>query len=122
MKKDAPDWFGCGREITNESWEGFKAARAAYYKRVDEAEALGVPNDPLLGHPQPVASNLSRTATDTAQPLPQNLQNWLDEHTPEIGLPLDKTESFTQWLDQQGDSLAPADSFTEWLRQNDDSL
>ena len=29
--KLAPDWFGCGRVITSESWKGFLAARAAYY-------------------------------------------------------------------------------------------
>jgi hypothetical protein len=49
----AGDWFGCGRVITTESWEGFKKARADYYRRVDEAKALGTPNDPLLGHPRP---------------------------------------------------------------------
>ncbi len=52
-RKEAPDWFGCGRTITTESWEGFKKARAEYYRKVDKAIAQGKPNDPLLGHPKP---------------------------------------------------------------------
>ncbi len=67
-KREAPDWFGCGRTITTESWEGFKAARADYYRRVDDAKAKGVPNDPFLGHPRPVALNLNSQQSTTAQP------------------------------------------------------
>jgi hypothetical protein len=55
LPSDAPDWFGCGRIITTESWESFKKARADYYRRVDEAKAAGAPNDPLLGHPHPIS-------------------------------------------------------------------
>ena len=51
--KEAPDWFGCGRTITTQSWEKFKQARADYYRKVDEATATGKPNDPRLGHPRP---------------------------------------------------------------------
>jgi hypothetical protein len=28
----APDWFGCGRNITQESWSGFVAAMKAHKK------------------------------------------------------------------------------------------
>jgi hypothetical protein len=31
-RKQAPDWFGCGRIITQESWDGFLAARRAFYE------------------------------------------------------------------------------------------
>jgi len=31
-------------------------------------------------------------------------------------------ESFSQWLDEQQDSLPEPESFSEWLRQNDDSI
>ena len=48
------------------------------------------------------ASHLSQSDADTAD--------------------LSKTESFTQWLDQQGDALAAPDSFDTWLRQNEDSI
>jgi hypothetical protein len=37
-------------------------------------------------------------------------------------LTLDQVESFSAWIDQQGDSLAAPTSFDEWLRQSDDSL
>lgn len=36
-QKKAPDWFGCGRVITQESWDGFLAARRAYCAKLDEA-------------------------------------------------------------------------------------
>jgi len=86
------------------------------------------------------ALHLNQVASDAVkasnkEKLPQNLNEWLKQPS-EIGFPsllqsaednrrrldLDKVESFTQWLDQQGDSLAPADSFSEWLRQSEDSL
>ncbi len=50
---EPPDWFGCGRKITLESWDAFTKARQAYYTKVDELEAQGAPIDPLLGHPRP---------------------------------------------------------------------
>lgn len=34
-RKEAPDWFGCGKTITQESWDAFIAARKAYYERQD---------------------------------------------------------------------------------------
>lgn len=33
--KEAPDWFGCGRIITTESWNGFLAAQKKYYEEKD---------------------------------------------------------------------------------------
>jgi hypothetical protein len=38
MKKEAPDWLGCGRIITTESWNGFLKARAEYYRKQDMKE------------------------------------------------------------------------------------
>lgn len=32
----APDWLGCGRTITTKSWNGFLAARKAYYDSRDQ--------------------------------------------------------------------------------------
>jgi hypothetical protein len=38
-------------------------------------------------------------------------------------LTLDQTESFSAWIDQQGDSLADPTSFDEWLAQfREDSI
>jgi hypothetical protein len=37
-------------------------------------------------------------------------------------LSLDQTESFSAYLDSQGDALAAPDSFSEWLRQNGDAI
>jgi len=34
-RKEAPDWFGCGKTITQESWDGFLKARAEYYAKKD---------------------------------------------------------------------------------------
>jgi hypothetical protein len=66
------------------------------------------------------ASHLSQSASDTAKTSIPNLESWLKQDTPEIGL--SETESFTQWLDARGDSLAPADSFETWLKEREDSL
>lgn len=33
--KEAPDWFGCGRKITQESWDGFLEARRRFYEAQD---------------------------------------------------------------------------------------
>ena len=46
---------------------------------------------------QTEASHLSQLATNTAKPLPQNLEAWLDEHTPEIG---------AYWKEKEGKCLA----------------
>ena len=40
----------------------------------------------------------------------------------ETGLDLSQVESFSQWLDARGDSLAPADSFDQWLKEREDSI
>lgn len=32
------DWFGCGRAITQESWDGFIAARKAYWDKKDKQD------------------------------------------------------------------------------------
>lgn len=32
----AGDWLGCGRVITQESWNGFLAAQSAYWQRKDK--------------------------------------------------------------------------------------
>jgi hypothetical protein len=51
----------------------------------------------ILFEPQTVASHLSQSSTDTAKPLPQNLEAWLDQHTPEIG---------AYWKSKEGICLA----------------
>jgi DNA-directed RNA polymerase subunit RPC12/RpoP len=33
--KPAPDWLGCGRKITSESWNGFLKARAEHFLAID---------------------------------------------------------------------------------------
>lgn len=35
MNREAPDWFGCGRKITQKSWDGFMAARREHYAKED---------------------------------------------------------------------------------------
>jgi len=40
MKGEAPDWFGCGRTITTESWNKFLAAREAHYAAQDAAAGI----------------------------------------------------------------------------------
>lgn len=34
----APDWMGCGRIITAESWKGFLQARKEFYAKQDAAK------------------------------------------------------------------------------------
>lgn len=41
-------------------------------------------------------------------------------NTPENDLAY--VESFSQWLDQNNDSLPEPESFSDWLNQNDDSV
>ncbi len=31
-------------------------------------------------------------------------------------------EGFAEWLDSQGDAMAPADSFSQWLAERQDSI
>lgn len=37
---DAPDWFGCGRTITQESWDQFTTAYREYYAKQDRERGL----------------------------------------------------------------------------------
>ena len=34
-RKPAPDWFGCGRVITTESWNAFLKAQREYWEKKD---------------------------------------------------------------------------------------
>ena len=85
-----------GAESRNESTEtdGAPSVFDAILKLADEQERNAK---------QRAASHLSQSDADTA-------------------LHLDKTESFSEWIDSKGDSLAPADSFDEWLREREDAI
>lgn len=39
-QKQAPDWFGCGRVITQESWDGFLAAQKEYWEIKDAIKKM----------------------------------------------------------------------------------
>lgn len=42
---NAGDWFGCGKKITQESWDAFIAARKEYYDRLDYYDKLDAENN-----------------------------------------------------------------------------
>jgi hypothetical protein len=57
----------------------------------------GLTSSPFEACPNCEALHLSQSASDTAKPLPQNLEAWLDEHTPDIS---------AYWKSKEGRCLA----------------
>jgi len=55
IKANTPDWMGCGKNITTESWEGFLAARKAYYQEQDKKTKMS-PTDNQKPLPSPLAA------------------------------------------------------------------
>jgi hypothetical protein len=81
MKKEAPDWLGCGRIITTESWNGFLKARAEYYRKQDMKEHQSLAIQALE---QMKGDDLARArlAFAVMSPLEMNMRYGMSSQTP----------------------------------------